>query len=57
MEAVYLDHEFAGYNFRGESKELIRFKLTFQTVFIATASLLFLSDKFQFNPEAVSLLS
>jgi hypothetical protein len=27
-----------------------------QTVFIATASLLFLSDKFQFNPEAVSPL-
>jgi hypothetical protein len=57
MEVVHLDHEFIGYylwrkSFFERKRAIVA---DVQTVFIATASLLFLSDKFQFNPEAVSI--
>ena len=55
METVHSDHESPCHDLGSEYLPSLKYVLANnQTVFIATASLLFLSDKFQFNPEAVS---
>jgi hypothetical protein len=56
MAVVHPDPQLAGHYLWSGFRLHAIYNADDQTVFIATASLLFLSDKFQFNPEAVSHL-